>query len=123
MKHQDPQAPQQPERPVSKQKMMKIDDELSDMTRNEIDDILWGIISRIERDQEPLAVGLTLASGENIGDTDDEDLLPFDDDKPLKPSISCIYTNEEIDKFTPDELNVIADKQGLIFTGPKPKKP
>ncbi len=76
--------------------------------------LLGGIISQIETDEEPPAVGLTLASG-----VDDEDLLPFDDDEPSKPSISRIYTNGEIDKFTPDELNKIADKQGITFTGPK----
>ncbi len=93
------------------------------MTRNEIEDILGGIISQIKINEEPPAVGLTLASGEDIGYVDDDDLFSFDDDEPLKPSISRIYTNEEIDKFTPDELNEIAAKQGIAFTGPKSKKP
>ncbi len=83
------------------------------MTRNEIEDILGGIIDEAKE----TAAGLTLASGEDI---DDDDLLPFDDDE---PSIPRIYTNEEIDKLTPDELNKIAKKQGITFTGRKIKTP
>jgi hypothetical protein len=118
-----PQVPQQPERLVRKQSMVRFDDdELSDMTGKDIKDILGGIISSVIEDDDKPAVGLTLASGEHIGDVDDSDLLPLDDDEPVS-SISRIYTNEEIDEFTPDELNEIADIQGITFTGPKPKKP
>ena len=69
--------PQLPER----QSMVKFDDELSDMTRKEIEDILGGIISQVAGDEDAKAVGLTLASGEDIGNIDDEDLLPADDDE------------------------------------------
>jgi hypothetical protein len=112
------QQPRMRERPVRQQPQIRQQsmvnfDELTDMTRKDIEDILGGIISQIE----PPAAGLTLASGEDI---DDDDLLPFDDDE---PSIPRIYTNQEIDKLTPDELNRIAFKQGIAFSGPKPKKP
>ncbi len=72
--------PQLPKR----QSMVKFDDdELSDMTRKDIEDILGGIISQIARDEEPKAVGLKLASDEVIEDVDDDDLLPSDDDEPV----------------------------------------
>ncbi len=108
------QQPRMRERPVRQQPQIRQQsmvnfDELTDMTRNEIEDILGGIIDEAKE----------IAAGEDIGDVDDDDLLPFDDDE---PSIPRIYTDEEIDKLTPDELNKIAVKQGIAFTGPKPKK-
>jgi hypothetical protein len=79
-----PHVPQQSERLVRKQSMVEFDDdELSDMTRKDIEDILGGIISQIERDDDKPAVGLTLASVEDIGDVDDDDLLAFDGDEPV----------------------------------------
>ncbi len=106
------QQPRMRERPVRQQPQIRQQsmvnfDELTDMTRKDIEDILGGIIEEAKE----AAVGLTLASGEDIGDVDDDE-----------PSIPRIYTNQEIDKFTPDELNRIAVKQGIAFTGPKPKK-
>jgi hypothetical protein len=105
------------------------DDELSDMTRKEIEDILGVIISQIARDEEPTAVGLTLASGEDIGDVDDEDLLSFDDDEPVPlmreasrgTELSALTTKaEEIETLNYDDLVIELNKRGLTRKSGQP---
>jgi hypothetical protein len=122
-----PQAPQQPERPVRKQTMVKFD-ELSDITREDIEDILGGIISQIERDEEPPAAGLTLASGE----VDDEDLLPFDDDEPAPlmreasraTELSAAITASPGTPADIEELKLELQKRGInLIPGATPKTP
>jgi len=112
--------PQLPER----QSMVRFDDdELSDMTRKEIEDILGGIISQVAGD----AVGLTLASGEDIGDVDDEDLLPDDDPPPLMrelsrgTELSALTTKaEEIETLNYDDLVTELNKRGLTRKSGQP---
>jgi len=115
--------PQLPER----QSMVRFDDdELSDMTRKEIEDILGGIISQVAGDAK--AVGLTLASGEDIGDLDEEDLLP-DDDEPLPlvreasrgTELSALTTKaEEIETLNYDDLVIELSKRGLTRKSGQP---
>ena len=110
--------PQLPER----QSMVRFDDdELSDMTRKEIEDILGGIISQVAGD----AVGLTLASGEDMEDVDDEDLLP--DDEPLMreasrgTELSALTTKaEEIETLNYDDLVTELNKRGLTRKSGQP---
>jgi hypothetical protein len=111
--------PQLPER----QSMVKFDDELSDMTRKEIEDILGGIISQVAGD----AVGLTLASGEDMEDVDDEDLLPDDDPPPLMrelsrgTELSALTTKaEEIETLNYDDLVTELNKRGLTRKSGQP---
>ena len=114
--------PQLPER----QSMVRFDDdELSDMTRNEIQDILGGIISQVAGDAK--AVGLTLASGEDMGDIDDEDLLPDDDPPPLMrelsrgTELSALTTKaEEIETLNYDDLVTELNKRGLTRKSGQP---
>jgi len=113
--------PQLPER----QSMVKFDDELSDMTRKEIEDILGGIISQVAGDAK--AVGLTLASGEDIGDLDEEDLLPDDDPPPLMrelsrgTELSALTTKaEEIETLNYDDLVTELNKRGLTRKSGQP---
>jgi len=107
------------------QSMVKFDDELSDMTRNEIQDILGGIISQVAGDAK--AVGLTLASGEDMGDIDDEDLLPADDPPPLMrelsrgTELSALTTKaEEIETLNYDDLVTELNKRGLTRKSGQP---
>jgi hypothetical protein len=112
--------PQLPER----QSMVRFDDdELSDMTRKDIEDILGGIISQVAGD----AVGLTLASGEDIGDLDEEDLLPDDDPPPLMrelsrgTELSALTTKaEEIETLNYDDLVTELNKRGLTRKSGQP---
>jgi hypothetical protein len=111
--------PQLPER----QSMVKFDDELSDMTRNEIQDILGGIIFQVAGD----AVGLTLASGEDMEDVDDEDLLPDDEPVPLMrelsrgTELSALTTKaEEIETLNYDDLVTELNKRGLTRKSGQP---
>jgi hypothetical protein len=119
--------PQLPER----QSMVRFDDdELSDMTRKDIEDILGGIISQITRDEDAKAVGLTLASGEDMGDIDDEDLLPADDDDEPLPlmreasrgtELSALTTKaEEIETLNYDDLVTELNKRGLTRKSGQP---
>ena len=116
--------PQLPER----QSMFKFnDDELSDMTRKDIEDILGGIISQATRDKDAKAVGLTLASGEDIGDVDDEDLLPDDEPVPLMrelsrgTELSALTTKaEEIETLNYDDLVTELNKRGLTRKSGQP---
>jgi hypothetical protein len=116
--------PQLPER----QSMVRFDDdELSDMTRKEIEDILGGIISQVARDEEPKAVGLTLASGEDMEDVDDEDLLPDDEPVPLMrelsrgTELSALTTKaEEIENLNYDDLVIELNKRGLTRKSGQP---
>jgi hypothetical protein len=106
------------------------DDELSDMTRNEIQDILGEIISQVAGDAK--AVGLTLASGEDMGDIDDEDLLPADDDDDDEPvplmreasrgtELSALTTKaEEIETLNYDDLVTELNKRGLTRKSGQP---
>ena len=95
------------------------------MTRNEIQDILGGIISQVAGDAK--AVGLTLASGEDMGDIDDEDLLPADDPLPLVrelsrgTELSALTTKaEEIETLNYDDLVIELNKRGLTRKSGQP---
>jgi hypothetical protein len=116
--------PQLPER----QSMVRFDDdELSDMTRNDIEDILGEIISQVTGDEDAKAVGLTLASGEDMEDVDDEDLLPDDDPPPLMrelsrgTELSALTTKaEEIETLNYDDLVTELNKRGLTRKSGQP---
>ena len=113
--------PQLPER----QSMVRFDDdELSDMTRKEIEDILGGIISQVAGDAK--AVGLTLASGEDIEDVDDEDLLPAEPVPLMRElsrgtELSALTTKaEEIETLNYDDLVTELNKRGLTRKSGQP---
>ena len=99
---------------------VSFNDELSDMTRNEIQDILNEVIGQVE-----------LAFGEEFGDVEDEDLLAFDDDEPAPlvreasrgTVLSALTTKaEEIERLTLDELLVELDKRGMPRLPGRPPK-
>ena len=97
------------------------DNELTDISRNEIEDILGELITTIENRFK-------------FGDVADEDLLPFDDDEEeegevneeLLTLITIDVLNEmsekELEQITKD-LDKIALKYSFAYSGKKPKKP
>lgn len=94
------------EAPIPK---VSFNDELSDMTRDEIQDIL----------------------NEEFGDVEDGDLLAFDDDEPAPlvreasrgTVLSALTTKaEEIERLTLDELLVELDKRGMPRLPGRPPK-
>ena len=107
---------------------VSFNDELSDMTRNEIQDILNEVIGQVELDNS--IKGLTLASGEELGDIEDEDLLPFDDEPaPLTREasrgtvLSALTTKaEEIERLTHAELLLELQKRGIAIGGKYKKR-
>ena len=106
--------PQLPER----QSMVRFDDdELSDMTRKDIEDILGGIISQVAGD----------VVGEDMEDVDDEDLLPDDEPVPLMrelsrgTELSALTTKaEEIETLNYDDLVTELNKRGLTRKSGQP---
>lgn len=115
-------------------KMLRFDDsEITDLSRNDIENLTGEIITK----------RLTLASGEDIGDVADEDLLPFDDVEAPEPfeynekienfkdeDLLKSLTTKRLNRMSSDELNKvsieldkIASKNSFTYAGAKPKKP
>lgn len=107
-------------------KMLRFDDsEITDLSRDDIENLTGEIITK----------RLTLASGEDIGDIADEDLLPFDDEEPEPlmreasrgTELSALTTKAgvgDLESLSLDELYTMRDNfRGHGTPGPIPTNP
>lgn len=119
-------------------KMLRFDDsEITDISRNEIEDILGELITNVEN---RLTVGdikgLTLASGADIGNVADEDLLPIDDEEEPEPlsrrksgltELSALTTKAgavDLESLSIEDLYTLRDNfRGKLTPGQKPSNP
>ncbi len=105
----NPQVPQQPEKLLRKQSMVKFDgDELSDMTRKDIEDTLGGIIEEATKSQVPQQperllrkqsmVKLEFEDNElsDMTRNDIEDLLGAIIEEATKPAVGLTMSNISI---------------------------